>query len=376
MSSTGTIYPSAKRHTVLVLPFTTYVFTNPTILLPVIFATLAHSSYDSLTVVFSSPPEPAQLYSLLKADAVTHWEAFQEFLGKVYATLAAAQWRSGRVLMNVEVHFDGEEGDWKEKLPPKNADSQTVILEGFSDLPINPEIKALLPGITSKIPHRAFPSLAPIIPSHDPGLPVIALGGTFDHLHAAHKLLLHLALFLTTRRLIVGIMSDSLLASKSNAKLVQPLSVRMDSVKRFLSRCGMGNVEMDVVEIHDPLGPTGWEKDIQGLVVSGETRSGGEMVNLTRQERGLGELQVFVVDVIASQTVDQQDQEDDLEVEKEDDDEGEITVRPRDRSESVMTLDLRSEVDEKRLKDLKLGSTAIRQWIADRGSHGDDSMTI
>lgn len=35
--------------------------------------------------------------------------------------------------------------------------------------------------------------------------PVVALGGTFDHLHAGHKILLTMAASLTTRKLIVGV---------------------------------------------------------------------------------------------------------------------------------------------------------------------------
>lgn len=35
--------------------------------------------------------------------------------------------------------------------------------------------------------------------------PVVALGGTFDHLHCGHKILLSMALWITADKLIVGI---------------------------------------------------------------------------------------------------------------------------------------------------------------------------
>jgi pantetheine-phosphate adenylyltransferase len=182
------------------------------------------------------------------------------------------------------------------------------------------------------------------------GYATTALGGTFDHLHAAHKLLLHLSLFLTTHKLIVGVMTPFLLKSKSNAQLLQTLDERIRANKDFLSRQGT-NVELDVVEIHDPFGPTAWDGDIQALVVSKETVSGGEAVNKKRKEKGLGKLDVWVIDVIAAEPGIAQSSEKDQGVE------GRIKIR-----------DLNHVDDEGELKDLKMGSTAIRQWIKDHPS--------
>ena len=39
-------------------------------------------------------------------------------------------------------------------------------------------------------------------------LPVVALGGTFDHLHAGHKILLSMAASIATRRIIVGVTGE------------------------------------------------------------------------------------------------------------------------------------------------------------------------
>ena len=183
-------------------------------------------------------------------------------------------------------------------------------------------------------------------PSSDSsGYATTALGGTFDHLHAAHKLLLHLSLFLTTHKLIVGVMTPSLLKSKSNSQLLQSLDERIRTTKDFLLRQGT-NVELDVVEIHDPFGPTAWDGDIQALVVSKETVSGGEAVNKKREEKGLGILDVWVIDVIAA----------------------EPTIGDFSEKGGVKSRDLSNVDDEKELKELKMGSTAIRQWIKDHPS--------
>ena len=43
-----------------------------------------------------------------------------------------------------------------------------------------------------------------------PCLPVVALGGTFDHLHAGHKILLSMAAWISRKKLIVGVTGSEL----------------------------------------------------------------------------------------------------------------------------------------------------------------------
>lgn len=163
-----------------------------------------------------------------------------------------------------------------------------------------------------------------------------AIGGTFDHLHAAHKILINMALFVTEKRLIVGVMSPDQLKTKSNAGILEDLDTRLAGVNAFLKRCGPGDIQLDVVEIHDPLGPTAWDPEIEALIVSRETMSGGAYVNKVRKEKGLGELEILCIDVISSIVAE----------------------------EAGTTVNL-SDADAEQLKELKMGSTAIRGWIAD-----------
>jgi phosphopantetheine adenylyltransferase len=47
------------------------------------------------------------------------------------------------------------------------------------------------------------PSLTPS--NLPPFYPVTVIGGTFDHLHAGHKILLSMAAYITSQKLIIGI---------------------------------------------------------------------------------------------------------------------------------------------------------------------------
>ncbi|ORX39841.1 hypothetical protein BD324DRAFT_678928 [Kockovaella imperatae] len=344
-----------KDRTVLLLPFTPAILNQPDVLLPIIHDVLTRTLSKHFTVIFSTPYLPfdletassftidshQQLFNVLKLNPDANFGVFQAFLGKVYSALVAAQWSCERVSMDVEVLFEGELGDLM--LDVEN--TQVVKLQDFDYLPVHAHLptNAVILKTSMDLPN-GVPSLhPPAASSHQ----TVALGGTFDHLHAAHKLLLQLATFLSSTRLIVGVMADSKLSSKSNADLIQPIDERITVIETFLSRLGLvrkadpdrvqkegHRVIMDVVEIEDPFGPTAWDRDIQILLVSQETVSGGKMVNDLRKGKQLPELKVYIVDVISSE-------------------------------HHAGRRDLSKVEDEAVLKELKMGSTGIRQWIKD-----------
>ena len=161
----------------------------------------------------------------------------------------------------------------------------------------------------------------------------VAVGGTFDHLHAGHKLLLTMtALVLDSEPsqvwcMTVGITGDKLLVNKRYREELQDFEQRLHAIRHFLldilelilpshvlekthkvdSIGPHGRTVHDVlksglvlkyVEIFDPCGPTLTEESITGLIISGETRKGGEVVNEKRAEKGWHALEVFEVDVL------------------------------------------------------------------------------
>ncbi|KAJ7905660.1 hypothetical protein B0H14DRAFT_2661054 [Mycena olivaceomarginata] len=173
---------------------------------------------------------------------------------------------------------------------------------------------SLLPLPIESLPRAPTPSIPPNAPAPAPSdmpslFPVVALGGTFDHLHAGHKILLSMAAFIASTKLIVG-----------------PLPTRIAAVRAFLARFKPG-LEVDAVPISDVYGPTGWDPNIQALVVSKETADGARAIATHRAAHDLPALQTFTIDVISATSTNLSDADADL------------------------------------LKQTKMSSTYIREWI-------------
>ncbi|KAL8732346.1 MAG: hypothetical protein Q9181_003975 [Wetmoreana brouardii] len=166
----------------------------------------------------------------------------------------------------------------------------------------------------------------------------VAVGGTFDHLHIGHKLLLSMtALTLNPavqpeagrkRAITVGITGDKLLENKKFREHLQDWHQRQAAVQAFLlaflgvgapleqvkscseaeneiqQRTVLNSLPSDLtikyVEIFDAFGPTITDESISALVLSGETRAGGKAVNERRAENGWPALDIFEVDVLDS----------------------------------------------------------------------------
>lgn len=143
---------------------------------------------------------------------------------------------------------------------------------------------------------------------------------------------------------------DALLKNKANKHVLEDLPKRMARTRAFLTLFKPG-VEYDIVPISDVYGPTAWDPNIQALVVSKETLSGGAAsvfrfgtmlrykadlyaVDKHRKEKGLSSLKTFVIDVISA---------------------------------TEANLDA---ADADALKKTKMSSTFIREWIVEQQKKG------
>jgi len=122
----------------------------------------------------------------------------------------------------------------------------------------------------------------------------VVLGGTFDRLHAGHKILLSEAATRCRSRLTIGVTDGPMLASKTLSELIQPCEERISLLKAYL-KTSNPELEVNAVPITDPYGPS-IEMESLGLIVgSEETAKGCAKVNEKRKERGLSQLAVKLV---------------------------------------------------------------------------------
>lgn len=232
---------------------------------------------------------------------------------------------------------------WTHIFVPQGESSEDVLrdfMESRSNLGISSQADCVVtrvPGGLSMISeHQDHPSSEEL--SFWPSHASVAVGGTFDHLHAGHKLLLSVTVLSlsstrqatleqTKRHLIIGITGDAMLKNKKFLDELEDWKTRQAKVQEFLlrfllllapdnrlagshsqSQAGSGNrlicnelesgIQISYVEIFDPFGPTVTDPSISALILSGETRSGGQAVNEKRAEKNWHPLEVLEIDVL------------------------------------------------------------------------------
>lgn len=157
-------------------------------------STLPNSLLISVQLPFLSPPSSSSSSSSSSSPSSSSlpWGVLQALLSSLYSCASRTLIRLDHPLTPISVVLD-----YLRPLPLCDSPS-TTLLKITVDLP----------------PQAPAPSPAPDTDS-DPARQyrVVALGGTFDHLHPGHKILLTLAAAITTERLVVGVTGPSDLPS-------------------------------------------------------------------------------------------------------------------------------------------------------------------
>ncbi|MWV65011.1 pantetheine-phosphate adenylyltransferase [Halorubrum sp. JWXQ-INN 858] len=123
----------------------------------------------------------------------------------------------------------------------------------------------------------------------------VALGGTFDPIHDGHRRLFERAFELGD--VTVGLTSDDLAPRTRHVeRYVRPYDRRKRDLEAELAPVAEAHGrEFEVRELTEPTG-IAVEPQFDALIVSPETRDGGERINELRAERGRDPLRIVVVE--------------------------------------------------------------------------------
>ena len=124
---------------------------------------------------------------------------------------------------------------------------------------------------------------------------IIALGGTFDIIHAGHMALLDKG-FSISKKVIIGLTSDKL-AERKGKKLLNDFQTRYTTLGTLIQE-KFSNSVFDIAKLNNDFGPAAIEDDVDALVVSEETSSKGELLNKLRLEQNQPPVAIVVVPMI------------------------------------------------------------------------------
>lgn len=128
----------------------------------------------------------------------------------------------------------------------------------------------------------------------------VALGGTFDPIHDGHRKLFERAFEIGD--VTVGLTSDELAPqTRLVERYVRPFEERKRDLESELTPIAAKyDREFEIRELDEPTG-IATESEFDALIVSPETRDGGERINEIRTDRGHDPLEIVVVEHVSAE---------------------------------------------------------------------------
>jgi len=120
---------------------------------------------------------------------------------------------------------------------------------------------------------------------------LVAVAGTFDHLHLGHRKLLETAKT-SGRKVVVGLCRKSMLTNKAFAQSLESYSVRRQAVAKFKPD--------RIIPLSDIYGPAATNPDFEAIVCSPITRPNVDKINCLRRQNNLRTLKIIEIKIVTS----------------------------------------------------------------------------
>ncbi|KAL7754407.1 hypothetical protein RI367_000388 [Sorochytrium milnesiophthora] len=243
------------------------------------------SRFPALDAIDIRPLERICIYVRKNAYPTTSVQALTDFLGLLYCRVYTAACQLDKPLLDVDALLEGI----SVPLDTVVAAAGTIYCATESSVEYPGAVRIRCEAVRTM--HHSSDRGTPLA-KHDK----VAVGGTFDHLHIGHKILLSATALATSNSLLCGVTDADLLRNKKVAHLVEPYNARVERVRDFLSRFKPA-AKPHTFPLFEPNGPTVTDAAITALIVSRETEAGGAAINKQRLANGMPELEVVVIDL-------------------------------------------------------------------------------
>ena len=124
---------------------------------------------------------------------------------------------------------------------------------------------------------------------------LVAMGGTFDIIHAGHLALLNSA-FSISSKVIIGLTGDEF-AKRMGKNVSNNYQERLESLKSKIMDI-FPDSNFEISKLENDFGPAVLEEQVQALVVSEETKEKAKLLNGLRAKKGLSEVDIVVVSMV------------------------------------------------------------------------------
>ncbi len=136
----------------------------------------------------------------------------------------------------------------------------------------------------------------PLLSSASRKYRLVALGGTFDLIHAGHRQLLAKA-FDLGETVLIGVTSDELVLKLQKKHKVRPYNSRVRDLRKYLAKQGWSS-RARISMLREPYGPASRRRPLQALIVSRSTLASGRRLNRLRRKNSLRPLDLKIVSLL------------------------------------------------------------------------------